>query len=73
MRDWRLEAASQAGMADLLVQNLLLEGTIIALEEAMQAADRLYDCLAHVRQETLDRECELGRERHETEQKVEDR
>ena len=60
MRDWRLDLASEVEMTELLVQNLLLEGTVIAVEEAMVAAGRLYDCLAYTRQEALDGECAQG-------------
>ena len=60
MHDWQLVVASQAGMVGLLAQNLLQEGTIIALEEALQVAQQLCDSLAHVRQETLERNGEQG-------------
>ena len=49
MHDWREEIVGHAAMAELLVQNLLLEETPIACEEAMEAARRLHDCLAGVR------------------------
>ena len=60
MHDWQLDVVDHAAMAELLVQNLLLEGTISAVEEAMVAAGRLYDCLAYTRQEALDGECAQG-------------
>jgi len=60
MQDWRLELVSLVGMAGLLVQNLLLEGTVIALEEAMEAADRLYSCLGCARREAFAEGYEQG-------------
>ena len=60
MHDWRLDVVGHAALAELLVQNLLLEGTTVALDEAMQEAGRLYDCLACARQEALERNCEQG-------------
>ena len=60
MHDWQLDVVDHAAMAELLVQNLLLEGTISAVEEAMVAAGRLYDYLARTRQETLEGNCEQG-------------
>ena len=60
MHDWRLDVVGHATVTGLLVQNLLLEGTISACEEAMEAAEQLYDCLACARQETLERNREQG-------------
>ena len=48
MHDWRQDVIGHAAMAELLVQNLLLEGTPIACEEAVEAALRLHECLAGV-------------------------
>ena len=48
MHDWRLDVVGHAAMAELLVQNLLLEGTTVACEEAMEAARRLHDSLARM-------------------------
>ena len=60
MHDWQGDVASQAGMVQLLTQNLLLEGTTEACEEALQMAQQLCDSLAHVRQETLEGNNEQG-------------
>ena len=60
MHDWQSDVVSQAGMMGLLTQNLLREGTIIALEEAIQMAQQLCDSLAHLRQETLEGNSERG-------------
>jgi hypothetical protein len=60
MHDWQLQVVSQAAMVQLLTQNLLLEGTTEACEEALQMAQQLCDSLAHVRQETLEGNNEQG-------------
>ena len=48
MHDWRLDVVGHAAMAELLVQNLLLEGTLIACEEAVQASRQLYEFLVEL-------------------------
>lgn len=58
MHDWRLDVVGHATMTGLLVQNLLLEGTINACEEAMEVAEQLYDCLACARRHALAELCE---------------
>ena len=48
MRDWRLDVVGHAAMAELLVQNLLLEGTPIACEEAVRASRQLHEFLVEL-------------------------
>ena len=48
MHDWRQVVVGHAAMAELLVQNLLLEGTLIACEEAVQASRQLYEFLVEL-------------------------
>jgi len=67
MHDWRREIVGHAAMMGLLVQNLLLEGTISACEEAIEAAEQLYDCLACARRPALAELCEQEGQ-HETRQ-----
>ena len=48
MHDWQGKVIGHAAMAELLVQNLLLEGTLIACEEAVQASRHLYEFLVEL-------------------------
>ena len=48
MHDWQGKVIGHAAMAELLVQNLLLEGTLIACEEAAQASRHLYEFLVEL-------------------------
>lgn len=60
VHDWRLQVVGHTAMVELLVQNLLLEGTFIACEEVMEAAERLVDYLACLRRDAVAGRCAQG-------------